>query len=152
MSPNPTAADSGPVLLYDGTCGLCNRAVRALLRIDRGGSLRFATLQGAQGQEWLRRHGLSPDNFDSLVFVRDWKGGQGGRADYALRTDGLAAALAACGGLGTVLAWIRFVPRPVRDGAYRLVSRLRFRIFGEWRPRPLARPEYAARFIDGPSS
>jgi predicted DCC family thiol-disulfide oxidoreductase YuxK len=149
MSPTPPAPVHGPVLLYDGTCGLCNRAVRALLRIDRRGSLRYATLQGAPGQAWLRAHGLSLSNFGTLVLVRDWEGGTGGPGDYALRTDGLSEALAACGGIGSILAWMRFIPRPVRDGAYRVISRIRYRIFGEWRPRPLARPELAARFIDG---
>jgi predicted DCC family thiol-disulfide oxidoreductase YuxK len=149
MSPTPSAPRHGPVLLYDGTCGLCNRAVRALLRIDKAGALRYATLQGAPGQAWLRAHGLALDNFGSLVFVRDWEGGAGGPGDYALRTDGLAEALSACGGIGSILAWMRFVPRPLRDAAYRLVSRLRYAIFGEWRPRPLARPEWAGRFIDG---
>jgi predicted DCC family thiol-disulfide oxidoreductase YuxK len=148
MSPSTTASHPGPVLLYDGTCGLCNRAVRLLLRIDSRAKLRFATLQGAPGQEWMGRHGFALDNFSTLVFVRDWEGGDGGPGDYALRTDGFAEALAACGGIGTVLAWIRFVPRPLRDGAYRLVSRLRYRVFGDWKPRPLARPEYRERFID----
>jgi predicted DCC family thiol-disulfide oxidoreductase YuxK len=152
MSPPPPARRHGPVLLYDGTCGLCNRAVRALLWIDGRARLRYATLQGAPGQAWLRAHGLALDNFGSLVLVRDWEGGTGGPEDYALRTDGLAEALSACGGMGSVLAWIRFVPRPLRDGAYRLVSRLRYRIFGDWRPRPLARPELGARFIGGPPS
>jgi predicted DCC family thiol-disulfide oxidoreductase YuxK len=149
MSPTPQSPVHGPVLLYDGTCGLCNRAVRALLRIDRRGRLRYATLQGAPGQVWLRAHGLALEGFGSLVLVRDWEGGTGGRGDYALRTDGLAEALAACGGIGSVLAWIRFIPRPIRDGGYRLISRIRYRIFGEWKPRPLARPEEAVRFIDG---
>jgi predicted DCC family thiol-disulfide oxidoreductase YuxK len=149
MSPNPPSSGHGPVLLYDGTCALCNRAVRSLLGIDRRAVLRFSTLQGAPGQAWLRAHGLPTEDFGSLVFVRDWEGGTGAPGDYALRTDGLAAALAACGGIGVVLAWIRFVPRPLRDGAYRLVSRLRFRLFGEWRPRPLARRELNDRFIGG---
>src|SRR5271154_3320819 len=98
MTSNPQASRNGPVLLYDGTCGLCNRAVRALLRIDRRATLRYATLQGAPGQAWLRALGLALDNFGSLVFVRDWEGGTGGTADYALKTDGLAEALSACGG------------------------------------------------------
>jgi predicted DCC family thiol-disulfide oxidoreductase YuxK len=152
MSPNPHAPVHGPVLLYDGTCGLCNNAVRALLRIDRRGALRYATLQGAPGQAWLRAHGLALENFGTLVFVRDWEGGTGGAGDYALRTDGLAEALSACGGIGNVLAWMRFIPRPIRDGAYKLVSRFRYAIFGQWKPRPLARPELAGRFIDGSPS
>lgn len=137
------------MLLYDGTCGLCNRAVRLLLRIDRRGILRFTTLQGAPGQAWLRAHGLPTDDFDSMVLVRDWDGENAGREAYALRTDALVAALEACGGAGRALAWIRFVPRTWRDACYRLVARLRFRLFGEWKDRPLPRPEWENRFIPG---
>ncbi len=136
------------MVLYDGTCGLCNRAVRFLLRIDRRGVLRFSTLQGGPGQAWLRAHGLPAGDFDSLVFVRDWDGAGNARdGGYALRTDAIVAALAACGGAGRALAWIRFFPRSWRDGAYRLVARLRYRLFGEWKPRPLPRPEWKDRFI-----
>jgi predicted DCC family thiol-disulfide oxidoreductase YuxK len=153
MNPNPRESHAGPVLLYDGACGLCNRAVRFLLGIDRRGILRFSALQGGPGQAWLRAHGLPAGDFESMVFVREWGAGPGaGREAYALRTDALVAALEACGGAGRVLAWIRYVPRPWRDGAYRLVARLRYRLFGEWRARPLPRPEWADRFIPAPPS
>lgn len=153
MSANAQVPRHGPVLLFDGSCGLCNRAVRLLLRLDRRGTLRFAALQGAPAQAWLGAHALPSRDFDSLVFVRDWQGsGTGGADDYALRTDGLIAALQACGGLGPVLAWIRFIPRAWRDGAYRWVARERYRVFGEWRDRPLSRPEMSERFIADPSS
>jgi predicted DCC family thiol-disulfide oxidoreductase YuxK len=143
----------GPVLLYDGACGLCNRAVRFLLRIDRRGALRFSTLQGGPGQAWLRAHGLPTGDLESMVLVRDWGGEPGaGRGAYALRTDALVAALEACGGAGRALAWIRFIPRPWRDGGYRLISRLRYRLFGAWKARPLPRPEWQDRFIAGPPS
>ncbi len=146
MRPAPTGARTGPVLLYDGTCGLCNRSVRLLLRIDRRGVLRFAALQGGPAQAWLRSHGLPTADFDSMVFVRDWDAPGGGPA-YLLRTDALAAALQACGGVGRLLAWIRFIPRPWRDPGYRLVARLRHRLFGAWVPRPLPRPGWKDRFI-----
>jgi len=147
MNPRQNENRADPVLLYDGACGLCNRAVRFLLRIDRRGSLRFSTLQGGPGQAWLRARGLPAGDFESMVFVRNWDGG----ADaYSLRTDALVAALRECGGAGRLLACLRFVPRAWRDGGYRLVARLRYRIFGEWRARPLARAEWGDRFIAGP--
>jgi predicted DCC family thiol-disulfide oxidoreductase YuxK len=150
MNPIPEANRPGPVVLYDGTCGLCNRAVRFLLRIDRRGVLRFSTLQGAPGQAWLLAHGLPAGDFESMVFVRNWGGAaDAGPGAYALRTDALVAALEACGGAGRALAWIRLVPRPWRDAGYRLVARVRYRLFGEWRARPLARPEWGDRFITG---
>ena len=70
MSVEPTRLS---VLFYDGQCGLCNRVVRLLLQTDRAGRLRFATLQSAPAQAYLRQQGLPTQDFDSLVFVPDWE-------------------------------------------------------------------------------
>ncbi len=150
MRPAASDARTGPVLLYDATCGLCNRSVRLLLRIDRRGVLRFAALQGAPAQAWLRSRGLPTQDFDSIVLIRDWGAPDGGSA-YLLETDALAAALDAGGGVGHLLAWIRLIPKAWRDRAYRVVARLRYRLFGAWAPRPLPRPEWRSRFIGEPS-
>lgn len=140
-------AKSGPVLLYDGECGLCNGVVRLLLWLDRAERLRFARLQSDAGQAYLKAHGLPAADFDSLVYVPDWaRRGEGG---FQLRTDGVIAALRECGGLGPELAAVLAVfPVAVRDAGYRLVARWRYRIFGVWRPRPLAKPEWLERFIE----
>lgn len=136
---------AGPVLLFDGACGLCQRVVRLLLRLDRRGRLRFAPLQGGAAQAYLRAHGLPTEDFDSLVFVPDWARRE--RAEFLVRTDGALAALRAVGGVGRVLAWGGVLPRVWRDAGYRWVARWRHRIFGGWRARPLARAEWAARFL-----
>lgn len=141
----PPAAPAGPVLLFDGECGLCHRMVRLLLRLDRAGRLRYAPLQGSAAQAYLRSHGLPTEDFDSLVFVPDWA--RRDRREFLLRTDGVLAALRAVGGAGRALAVLRLVPRGWRDALYRGVARTRYRVFGPWRPRPLARPEWAARFL-----
>ena len=36
---------TNPIILYDGVCGLCNRLVQFLLKHDKHGRLRFASLQ-----------------------------------------------------------------------------------------------------------
>lgn len=135
-----------PVLMYDGECGLCNRVVRLLLRLDRRGALRFAPLQGPLARDYLRSHGLPTEDFSSLVFVPDWA-----RRDspgFRLRTDGVIAALRAVGGWGAVLAAaLAALPRPVRDAGYRGVAKGRHRLFGPWRRCALPRPEWAKRFL-----
>jgi predicted DCC family thiol-disulfide oxidoreductase YuxK len=45
-APSTPVAATGPVLFFDGECGLCNRVVRLMLRLDRRGRLRYAPLQG----------------------------------------------------------------------------------------------------------
>lgn len=150
----PTEPEArGPVLLFDGECGLCNRVVRRLLRLDRRGALRFAPLQGPAAQEFLRTHGLPTDDFATLVFVPDWSRradpstGSGQEKKFLLRTDGVIAALRAAGAPRRA-ALLGFAPRAVRDAGYRFVARWRYRIFGPWKACPLPRPEWAARFLD----
>jgi predicted DCC family thiol-disulfide oxidoreductase YuxK len=137
----------GPVLLFDGECGLCQRVVRILLRLDRRARLRFAPLQGTAAQAFLRARGLPTADFESLVFVPDWS--RRGDAPFFERTDGVRAALRAVGGAGTAAATaLAIFPSSWRDAGYRCIARWRYRVFGQWRPHPLARPEWSQRFLD----
>jgi predicted DCC family thiol-disulfide oxidoreductase YuxK len=146
VSPEASGAGGFPVLLFDGDCGLCNRLVRLLLRLDRTRRLHFAPLQGPSAQAYLQAHGLPTKDFESLVFVTDWMNRR--LPNFLLRTDGALAALRACGRLGAVLAVpIAIWPRRWRDAGYRVIGHWRYRLFGPWRPRPLARAEWAERFL-----
>lgn len=149
----PSDRAPAPVLLFDGECGLCNRIVRLLLRWDRHARLRFSPLQGPAAQAYLRGQGLPTQDFDSLVFVPDWpRAGESTRSSYLLRTNGVIAALrmlAPDSGAARFLATvISLFPAPLRDAGYRIVARCRYRLFGPWRPQPLRRPEWQARFLD----
>jgi predicted DCC family thiol-disulfide oxidoreductase YuxK len=140
----PSAARH-PVLLYDGTCGLCQACVRLLLRADRPGRLHYAPLQSAPAQAYLRAQGLPTQDFDSLVFVPDWS--QPVRHAYQLRTDGALAAIRELPPPWRALAGLRVLPRGLRDAFYRLIARFRYAVFGGYRVRPLPRPEWAQRFL-----
>jgi predicted DCC family thiol-disulfide oxidoreductase YuxK len=138
--------DHQPVLLYDGECGLCNRVVRLLLRTDRRRRLKFAPLQGAAAQAYLRQQGLPTDDFDSLVFVPDWTAPA--LEACQLRTTGALAAAAVVGGRWRLVTWLRVLPAWLRDPFYKLVARLRYALFGEYRGKPLAEaPEWGGRFL-----
>ena len=135
-----------PVLLFDGTCGLCNRSVRLLLRMDQHARIHFAPLQSEPAQAYLRSQGLPTEDFDSMVFVPDWTNTSQGH--YLLRTNGVVAALRVCGGLakamGTVLG---IIPTSWRDAGYKVIARWRYRIWGEWQACPLPKPEWTKRFL-----
>lgn len=133
-----------PVLLYDGICGFCNGAVQTILRLDTGGSLRFAALQGDFGRDVIARHPSLAD-VDSVVFVDD-PGGPGERV-----TIKSAAALRVADYLG---GWWRpllvagAIPAPIRDRLYDGFARVRYRIFGTHDTCPIPAPEVRARFLD----
>jgi predicted DCC family thiol-disulfide oxidoreductase YuxK len=139
---------AGPVLFFDGECGLCNRMVRLLLRLDRAGRLHFAPLQGSTAQNYLRAHRLPTEDFDTIIFVPEWS--RRSQAEYRVRTAGVIGALRAAGGVlpRVLAALLAMFPARLRDAGYRLIGRWRYRIFGPWRPRPWPRPEWALRILE----
>jgi predicted DCC family thiol-disulfide oxidoreductase YuxK len=142
LSPRPSP-DGRHLVLYDGLCGLCDRAVSFLLRVDRGGVLSFAPLQG-EAAAVLRRRLEVPESLDSMLFVRD-AGGAGERV--LVRSSGVLAALDAVGRGWRIVAWLRLVPRPLRDAVYDFVARRRTRWFGRLEACRVPSAEQRARFL-----
>lgn len=133
-----------PLLLYDGSCALCDRTVRFLLRIDRRGVLRYAALQGETAAAIA---GRCPEmaGVDSVVFVA---GGEAGNERVALRSAAVIGALRAVGGVWrAVAALLAIVPRPLRDRGYDLVAARRKRWFGEYDACPVPPPAMRDRFL-----
>jgi DCC1-like thiol-disulfide oxidoreductase len=58
-----TAADSRPVILYDGDCNLCNGGVQFMLDWDKEGLFRLAALQSEAGKALLLRSGREPGEY-----------------------------------------------------------------------------------------
>ncbi len=108
-------------MFYDGECGLCDRSVQALIRMDRGHRLRYATLQGETATRLLGT--LEGPSEDWSVKLLDE-----GRL-YDRSTAAIRAATRA-GGVGRLFALGLIVPRPVRDAVYRWIARNRKRWFG----------------------
>lgn len=116
-----------PMLLYDGTCGLCARSVQFVLRHeDRVRTLRFASLQGAYGSDVRARH-PELEGVDSIIW---YSPAHGARAERVLvRSDAAMEVLSYLGGAWRVLgAFVRLVPRTVRDAVYDLIARHRHRL------------------------
>lgn len=119
------ATPDAPILVYDGDCAFCSRAVRFVLKHDhRRRTLRFAARTGNAGGDVRVRH---PElaHVDSLVWVEH----VGGREWTRIHADAVLAVAEYLGGpwrrLGRAA---RFIPRPVRDLGYRTIARIRKRI------------------------
>ena len=135
---------ASPVLLYDGLCGFCDSTVQFILKHDRRGTLRFATLQGDFAREVMARHPEVAD-VDSLVLVeRD----DSGTERVHVRSDGALRVARYLGGPWNAARVFRIVPRFIRDAAYDGFARIRYRVFGRYDSCPVPTPEQRARFID----
>ena len=133
------------ILLYDGVCGLCSRAVQFVLRHDTAGRFRFAALQSDYAQRVLARHGRDARGLDTMGLLLD---PETPRERLLVKSDGILAVLRELGGAWRLLAAARVLPRGLRDRAYGVVARHRYRWFGRFDQCRLPRPEERARFID----
>jgi predicted DCC family thiol-disulfide oxidoreductase YuxK len=139
-------ADTHPVLLYDGVCGLCNRAVQFILKHDRRDTFRFASLQSKVAASILQKRGMNPGNLDTVYLVLH----PGDPTESLLsRSDAALAVMLLLGGVWRTLAAVGGVlPKFFRDLLYNLVARNRYRIFGKYDTCPLPTPEQRAKFLD----
>lgn len=107
------------LVIYDGDCVFCQRSVRFIHRHDPANRFRFAARQSVAGERALAEAGvgLAPN---SMVLVDE--AGTWLRSDAVLR---IASRLGPPWSAARVLLWM---PRPLRDAAYRLVAAIRHRL------------------------
>ena len=120
------------VIVFDAHCVFCSANAQFVITHDKARRFRLAAMQDESGRALFREAGIDPDTPDSLVvktgskLLRD-----SDAALYIYRNLGWPWRLA---GLFSA------IPRVVRDPAYRLIARNRYKLFGRraecWVPRP----------------
>ena len=128
-----------PIIVFDALCLLCSAHAQWVVKHDRKGRFRLASVQSATGAFLCRRFGIDPADPMSILLV------EGGRA--RVDSDAILAILSGLGGVRRVAAAAaRLVPAFLRDRLYRLIARNRFRLFGRretcWLPDPAFRDRF----------
>ena len=131
-----------PVILFDGVCNLCTRSVQLVIRNDRDGLFRFASLQSDVAHELLRRFDYSHEALSSVLLILDGKLYRKSRAalEIARRMDKLWPAIY------YLLIWI---PRFIADPVYDFVGNRRYKWFGRKESCWVPDDELLDRFLPG---
>jgi predicted DCC family thiol-disulfide oxidoreductase YuxK len=114
--------DTRPIIVFDAICPLCAANAQFVLKHDRRGRFRLASMQSEAGAALYRRFGIDPADPETLILVE---------GDRALRDS--EAVIAIWRGLGwpwRLAGLARILPPFLRDPAYRLIARNRYRLFG----------------------
>jgi predicted DCC family thiol-disulfide oxidoreductase YuxK len=136
----PQAAADVPdgLILFDGVCLLCSGWVRRVIERDKAARFRFTPVQSPFGTAIAQRFGISVENPETNAAVI------GGRICF--KSDAAIAVWSRLPRWG----WVRIfqvVPRPIRNWAYDVIARNRYRWFGRTDNCMVPRPELRARFI-----
>jgi len=111
------------VIVFDGYCHVCSGGVRLVLRHRVEPPYEMVPMQSERGRALLAAHGIDPE--DPVTFlVLD-----GGRA--MTESDGCLHVAAGLGGLWKLAQACRVLPKPWRDGMYRVLARNRYSWFGK---------------------
>lgn len=147
MSTDPAPRGLPPgvdhLVLYDGTCGFCDASVQWLLDHDRERRFHYAPLQGETAAALRSRHPELPQDLDSVLLVRRTPAGE----EVLSRSGAVLGICAQLPGAWSLLRVFRWVPRLLRDAAYMLVARVRYRIWGRVDACRIPDPDDAARFL-----
>ncbi len=132
------------LVLYDGVCGFCDRSVRYLLDHDPEGNLSFAPLQGETAADLRARHAEIPEDLDTVIFVER----EGDEERVYFRSKAFMRLARHTRGVPKVLSYLRFVlPAFIADIGYRLIAKVRYRIFGKMDQCRIPSPDERARFL-----
>jgi len=129
----------GPLLLYDGDCGLCAKSVQWILAHERDHTVRFAPLQGETTAALRERYPNIPTSVDSVVYIDDGKA--------HLRSK---AFLHAAKHLRAPWRWghaFRWIPGFLLNWMYRFIAAIRFKVWGRADACALVPPETRPRFL-----
>lgn len=136
---HPPVTDHHPTVLFDGECQFCDGTVNWVIDLDPDAVFRFAPLLSDPGVLLRKQHGLLDADLDSLVVI------DGGRS-YVHSSAALRIARYLPWPWKALLAfWL--VPKFIRDAAYRLFARNRYRWFGRLEMCRMPTPELRARFL-----
>jgi predicted DCC family thiol-disulfide oxidoreductase YuxK len=131
--------ETGPVILFDGVCNLCNASVRFILKYEKSRRYRFAPLQGTFASAFRHRYAL-PEDADSVVLIEK---------DRIFTAS--TAALRIARHLKAPWNWVvifKILPVSFRDAVYHWIARNRYRWFGKRETCEIPSPEIAHRFLD----
>ena len=132
---------SQPVLFFDGACKLCNRFVQFVIRHDREKLFLFASLQSEAGKQMLETLKVSGQKIpDSVILSFNDR--------YYLQSDATLQLLRLLGGSWKLLYGLTIIPRFIRNGAYDLIARNRYKWFGKRDACMVPTAELRARFLE----
>ena len=126
------------IVFFDGVCNLCQGSIRYLIKHDKKGVIKFASLQGNYAKDFVNETEIQ--SMQSILFFD-------GKMLYKKSTAVLKLS-SLLGGWHQLLLLGYILPRFVRDWLYNIVAKNRYRWFGKKDQCMLPSKGFENRFLD----
>jgi predicted DCC family thiol-disulfide oxidoreductase YuxK len=114
-------SDDNPVLIYDGECKLCNKAVRFLEMKPKEAGFEFIPSYTDQAVKMLSAYDISPETTRRTLILLD-------KGRIFTKSTAVIKSLIKKGGLWKITALLYIVPARLRDAVYDWVASHRNRL------------------------
>ena len=128
-----------PIILFDGVCNLCNGWVDFVIRRDRKGIFKMASLQSEAGRKILMGRGLPFDELAGIYLVYGEK--------THTKSGAVLRIFRGLRGLWPMMAVFLVVPVFIRDAVYDFIAKRRYRWFGKRETCRLPAEKEKGRFL-----
>ena len=123
------------IIIFDGVCGLCNKSIDILIKLDHNKIFKYTSLQG----DFVKTLDI-PENLDSIVFYEDHT--------LYYKSTAILKILRSLGGLWVFTNVFYIIPRFIRDFIYDVIAKYRYHIFGKMESCRMPKKGEQERFID----
>ncbi len=128
------------VVLFDGTCNLCNGVVQFILKRDKAGVFKFASLQSNYASKFISCSTSAAANLSSILFLKAGK-----KFDKSTAALHIAKELP---GFWPLLYGFIIIPKFIRDWVYDWIAKNRYKWFGRQKSCWVPTPELKSKFLD----
>jgi predicted DCC family thiol-disulfide oxidoreductase YuxK len=110
------------IILFDGTCKLCNNVVRFIAKNDSRKIFCFIPLDSEKASEYLNRYNKKNVNKGSVLLIEEEK--------IYTKSNAVLHILKCLDGLWPLFYVFIIVPGFIRDPVYDIIAKYRYRWFG----------------------
>ncbi len=112
-----------PIIIFDGVCNLCEFSVRFIVKNDRRARFRFVSAQSEKGKVLQRRCGVDTLADGTVILLEN--------DQVYIKSDAALQIAKNLDGIWKFLYILRFIPKPVREYFYAIISKNRYQWFGK---------------------
>lgn len=111
------------IIIIDGVCNLCEYSVRFIVKNDRQARFTFVSAQSESGKALQRLYGVDTLQDGTVILLKN--------DQLYVKSDAALEIAKDLDGLWRFLHILKIIPKSVRDFAYSIISKNRYRWFGK---------------------